>query len=150
MTLQKEGSPTYMKSKSQTTVQTVLQEVCQEKSWTETAHYLSMTSVVTAITQVCSKASGTSLRGLFYVLPALHETTSWKCQSSNTESIERLRESPLSLTLCWEAQDLQTWVLFCACNAALSLPLQQHWDLRVCTVWPVEKAETQSMNGGML
>ena len=67
---------------------------------------------VTLITQVPSTTSSKSLRGLFYVLSSLHETTSWK-QLSNTKSIEVLGETPLS---CVKEQDLQTQVLFCTVN----------------------------------
>lgn len=99
--LQNNCTPFYIKSKSKRTEQIALQEVCQRKSWTKAADCLFMTSGVTPITQVPSTTSSMSQRGLFYVFPALHETTSWK-QSSNTDWIERLGESPLSLVLCWK------------------------------------------------
>lgn len=101
MALQKYGAPFYFTSKSKKTAQIALQEVCQLKSWTKAGGYLFMTSGVT--TQVPSTTSNASPRGLFYVFSALRKTTSWK-QSSNTESIKRLGESPLSLTLCWKCR----------------------------------------------
>lgn len=53
-----------------------------------------------AVSHLLHKYLQQSLRGLFYVFVALHETASWK-PLSNTESIERLGEIPLSIVLCW-------------------------------------------------